>query len=98
MSHPTGRSVNDFIDSEFTSVQYTSFDKALQISSKLGQNALLAKIDILLAFRFVILHPDDFYLALSSEVNIILINVYQWGALHHVLYLKKLHFFFGMSV
>jgi hypothetical protein len=26
----------------------------------LGQNALLAKIDILSAFRLMILHPDDF--------------------------------------
>lgn len=30
------------------------------------------------------------YLALSSEVNIILINAYQWVALHHVLYSKNL--------
>lgn len=32
LSHPTGRSVNDFIDPEFTSVQYTSFDKVLLVS------------------------------------------------------------------
>jgi hypothetical protein len=30
------------------------------------------------------------YLALSSEVNISLINAYQWVALHYVLYLKNL--------
>jgi hypothetical protein len=60
LSYPIGRSVTDFIDPEFTSVQYTSFDKVLQTISKLGQNALLAKIDILSAFRLMILHPDDF--------------------------------------
>ena len=41
LSYPTGRSVTDFIDPEFTSVQYTSFDKVLQTISKLGQNAFL---------------------------------------------------------
>jgi hypothetical protein len=64
VSHPTGRSVNDFIDPEFTSVNILHLTRFFKLS-KLGQNALLAKIDILSVFRLMILHPDDFEL-LSS--------------------------------
>ena len=62
LSHPLGRSVNDYIDPAFTSVQYTSFDKVLETIGKLGKSTLLAKMDVLSAFRLLIIHPDDFEL------------------------------------
>ena len=62
LSFPLGKSVNDGIDPVFSTVQYTSFDKVLDSVAKLGRNTLLAKMDILSAFRLLILHPSDFEL------------------------------------
>ena len=62
LSFPIGRSVNDGIDPVFSTVQYTSFDKVLDSVAKLGRKTLLAKMDILSAFRLLILHPSDFEL------------------------------------
>ncbi len=62
LSFPMGNSVNDFIDPELATVQYTSFDKVLSTISKLGKGAEMARMDIQSAFRLIILHPDDFEL------------------------------------
>lgn len=43
-------------------MQYTSFDRVLDMVASLGKNALLAKMDVLSAFRLLIIHPDDFEL------------------------------------
>jgi len=43
-------------------VQYTSFDRVLLTVSQLGAGAELARMDILSAFRLLILHPDEFEL------------------------------------
>jgi hypothetical protein len=43
----------------------------------LGQNALLAKIDILSVFRLMILHPDDFELFL-----LIVLETLIWGLVY----------------
>lgn len=51
LSAPQGQSVNDFINPEQCSVQYTSFDEATAMISKLGRGALLGKKDIANAFR-----------------------------------------------
>lgn len=62
LSYPLGKSVNSAIDPQFSTVQYTSFDKVLDTVASLGKNALLAKMDVKAAFRLLILHPDDFEL------------------------------------
>lgn len=51
LSYPSGQSVNDFIDPQFSSVQYTSFDNAVQNLVKLEKNTKMAKTDIDSAFH-----------------------------------------------
>ena len=46
LSYPSGDSVNDFIDPNFCSVEYTSFDAAVHMIQDLGQGCLLGKSDI----------------------------------------------------
>lgn len=60
LSYPSGSSVNDFIDSELCSVNYTSFEVALEMLAKLGNGALVARLDIKSAFRLLPIHPSDF--------------------------------------
>ena len=60
LSYPEGDSINDYIDPEFCSVQYTRFDQAVKMIQKLGKGALLGKADIKNAFRLMIISPDDF--------------------------------------
>ena len=60
LSYPEGDSINDHIDPEFCSVQYTRFDQAVKMIQKLGKGALLGKADIKNAFRLMIISPDDF--------------------------------------
>jgi uncharacterized membrane protein len=52
--------VNDFIDLEYCKVNYSSFDKVVEIISTLGKSALLAKLDISQAFQLIIINPVDF--------------------------------------
>ncbi|KAM9329431.1 uncharacterized protein PAF06_002473 [Gastrophryne carolinensis] len=62
LSFPRGRSVNDGIDRELSSVSYTSFDFALDMVREAGPGALMAKTDIESAFRLLPVHPDSLYL------------------------------------
>jgi hypothetical protein len=62
LSFPLGNSVNSYIDPELATVQYTSFDKVLSTISEIRRGAELARMDILSAFRLLILHPDEFEL------------------------------------
>jgi hypothetical protein len=62
LSFPLGNSVNSYFDPELATVQYTSFDKVLSTISEIGRGAELARMDILSAFRLLILHPDEFEL------------------------------------
>ena len=45
LSYPEGDSINDYIDAEFCSVQYTRFDQAVKMIQNLGKGALLGKAD-----------------------------------------------------
>ena len=58
LSYPPSSSVNDFIDKKNSTVQYSSFDKAISIK-KLDKNALIAKMDIKSAFRLLPVYPGD---------------------------------------
>ncbi|MCU7858829.1 MAG: hypothetical protein KZQ86_03130 [Candidatus Thiodiazotropha sp. (ex Lucinoma kastoroae)] len=60
LSHPRGRSVNDFIDPQLCSVQYTSFDEAVFMLQDLGPNCKIFKMDLKNAFRLLPVNPADF--------------------------------------
>ena len=60
LSYPQGDSINTFIDSEFSTVQYTSIDKVLSTISEIRKGALLARMDVKSAFQLLILNPDEF--------------------------------------
>ena len=59
LSFPPGASVNDGIDPEVCSLQYTSVEKVAREAQKLGRGTLLAKLDVQAAYRLVPVHPDD---------------------------------------
>ena len=60
LSFPPNNSVNDFIEREHCSVQYSSIDDAVKMIHDLGRNALLAKYDIKSTFRLLRLAPSEF--------------------------------------
>ena len=62
LSFRHGRSVNDFIPSEFCSVHYASVNDALRIIKKLGIGCTLAKTDVGSAFRIIPVHPKGYHL------------------------------------
>ena len=62
VSCPHMNSVNDFIDSKFATVHYSSFDNAVSIVKILGENARIAKMDIKSAFRLLTCYPGEFNL------------------------------------
>ena len=59
LSYPPGQSVNDSIDPDLCSMVYTTVDDAAAVVSRLGDGALMAKVDIESAYRLVPVHPDD---------------------------------------
>ena len=56
---PEGHGVNDSIDPDLISLSYVSIDDAARAATRLGQGALLAKVDIKSAYRTVPVHPED---------------------------------------
>jgi hypothetical protein len=62
LSWPEGDSVNDHIDTNKSSVKYSSFDDAIKLVQKAGRDCKLAKCDIKSAFRLLPIHPDDYNL------------------------------------
>ena len=62
LSYPKGESVNDNIDHDLCSVQYTRFDSAVEMVQRLGPGAMLAKADIKSAFRLLPVAKEDFKL------------------------------------
>jgi hypothetical protein len=56
LSYPKGKSVNDYIDPNFSTVQYASFDDAVAAVLELCQGCYLANTDIDNAFRLVPIH------------------------------------------
>ena len=51
--------MNDCINREFASLHYASVDTVVKQVIKLGQDMLMAKVDIRHAYRNVPVHPDD---------------------------------------
>ena len=62
LSHPSGRSINDFIALDRCVVHYASFDTAVDLVMRAGVGAWLAKSDIKSAFRLLPVHPEDYEL------------------------------------
>ena len=62
LSAPFGGSVNDIINPKEFSLRYTSVDDAINICSRLGRGALLAKIDLENAFRQCPVRESDYRL------------------------------------
>ena len=59
LSAPYGRSVNDGIHKEQFPIHYATVDDAVDLISRFGKGAILAKVDLKAAFRMVPIHPDD---------------------------------------
>ncbi len=59
LSYPPGKSVNDFIPKELTSVHYATIDDAVSIIKTMGPGCYMAKTDIQSAFRIIPIHPKD---------------------------------------
>jgi hypothetical protein len=62
LSYPEGASVNDGIPPELCSLKYTSVEVVAAMAQRLGEGALLAKLDIRSAYRFVPVSPRDRHL------------------------------------
>lgn len=61
-------------------MRYTSVDKAVEKILQLGQNTLLAKIDIEHAYRNIPVHPDDReLLGMSWEGEVYIASVLPFG-------------------
>lgn len=82
LSYPFDYSVNDFIDTEACSVQYTSFDEVLDMIVKLGSGAFLGKwmLNQHLGYFPLTLQTIS-YLVSNLIMIIITICVYQWAVL-----------------
>lgn len=59
LSSPDGSSVNDGIDPDSFSLQYIKVDDIIRMVGQFGTGALMAKFDVLSAFRNVAVHPSD---------------------------------------
>ena len=90
LSYPQGDSINTFIDSEFSTVQYTSIDKVLSTISEIVNGALLARMDVKTAFLLLM---NSICLVSNLKDSSFLTNVFRWVVSHPVLCLKNfLHF------
>jgi len=59
---PEGKSVNDGINKDTCSLSYTSVDEVVECILMVGKGALLAKMDVMQAYRNVPVHPQDWFL------------------------------------
>ena len=59
LSHPAGTSVNDGIEPELCTVNYTSVDVAVRMIRMRGLGTLMAKVDVESAYRIIPVHPTD---------------------------------------
>lgn len=57
-----GESLNDDFDLAVCTIKYATFDMVMVMLMALGPSMMMAKCDITLAFRLLLVHPDDFNL------------------------------------
>ena len=60
LSKPAEHSVNDFINSKFCSVRYSSIDDVVRLVKRIGNEGRLAKADVQSAFRLLRVTPIIF--------------------------------------
>ena len=68
LSFPAGGSVNEGIRPDLCSLHYTSVEAVARAAQRLGNGALMAKLDIKSAYRLVPVHLSDRHL-LGVEWN-----------------------------
>lgn len=59
---PAGHSINDSIPKDLFSCTYDTLDTAIAPLKSFGQGALMSKLDLLDAFRHILVHPADWQL------------------------------------
>lgn len=59
LSSPQGHTVNDGIDLDSWHLQYIKIDDLINMVSKLGPGAIIAKFDIKTAYQNIAIHPSD---------------------------------------
>ena len=74
LSAPEGSSVNDAISTELSSVCYASIDDAVAFIRELGKGCLLAKLDLMEAYRAVPVHPTDQHLLAMKWGGVVYID------------------------
>ena len=62
LSHPRGSSVNCNIPEEFGTLEYTTFDDAIEMLLKVGPGAIFVKRDLADAFRHIPVSASDWWL------------------------------------
>ncbi len=62
LSAPSDNSINDFINPEDFSLQYTTVDDAIKLCHLCGKGALMAKVDLKNAFRICPVRKEDWHL------------------------------------
>ncbi len=62
LSFPHGKSVNDGVSKDLSSLNYVSVDEIVSHILQLSQGAVMAIMDIKQAYRNIPVHPDDRYL------------------------------------
>ena len=62
LSYPKYNSVNSAIAPENAAVAYETFDTVVDLVQRMGNGALIAKVDIENAFRIIPINPNDRYL------------------------------------
>ena len=74
LSTPNGHSLNDGIEKELCSLSYVSIDAVVECILHFEPGALLAKEDVIQAYRNIPVHPDDRLLLGMSWKNKLLID------------------------
>lgn len=69
LSFQKHNSVNLYIPEENSKVKYESLDVVTELLRKFGSGALMAKTDIIYAFRDIPIHPDDYKLLVFTWDN-----------------------------
>ena len=59
LSAPEGASVNDGVDPSLCSLSYASVEKAVELVRRNGRGCMMAKLDLMSAYRQVPVHPSD---------------------------------------
>ena len=80
LSSPKSISVNDGINQQLCSLQYTGIDAAVQIILRLGKLCMLAKLDLKDAYRVIPVHPEDrCFLRMKWQGNLFLDTALPFG-------------------